>query len=244
MSPPPTDPKQRVREDVWDHLEDAGIARFPFPPHGRIPNFDGARDAAERLASLPEWQDAAAIKANPDSPQLPARRNALHMGKTLYMAVPRLRDEDCFVELDPADVGDLDAAPTVSHMDDHGVRVGPDELPPIDCILSGSVAVATDGTRIGKGEGFSDLEYAVLRELGAVDDATPVVTTIHDGQVVDPVDAPAADSHDVLVDVIVTPNQTIRTGARGKLQGVDWNALSDEQLAEMPVLQRLHDGVL
>lgn len=233
--------KQAIRERVWGHLEDAGIARFPFPPHGRIPNFDRAREAAERLAGLPEWQDAATVKVNPDAPQLPARRNALHEGKTLYMAVPRLRDEDCFVELDPAVIDDLDAAPTVSHMDDHGTRVGPDDLPTIECILSGSVAVATDGIRIGKGEGFSDLEYAVLRELGAVDDETPVVTTIHDDQVIDSEDAPDADAHDVLVDVIVTPTQTIRTGARGTPDGVDWDALSDEQLAEMPVLQRLHD---
>lgn len=236
--------KQAIRECVWDLLEDEGIARFPFPPHGRIPNFDGAREAAERLASLPEWETATTIKANPDSPQLPARRNALHAGKTLYMAVPRLRDEDCFVELDPAVIDDLDAAPTVSHMDDHGTRVGPGELPTIDCILSGSVAVATDGTRIGKGEGFSDLEYAVLRELGAVDGDTPVVTSIHDDQVIDAEDAPEADAHDVLVDVIVTPTRTIRTDARGKPDGVHWDALSDEQRAEMPVLQRLRDGAL
>lgn len=231
--------KQAVRDRIWDHLEDAGIARFPFPPHGRIPNFDGASDAAARLADLPEWRTAAAIKANPDAPQLPARRNALHAGTTLYMAVPRLRDEDCFVELDPATLSDLDAAPTVSHMDDHGHRVGPADLPTIDCILSGSVAVATDGTRIGKGEGFSDLEYAVLHELGTVDDETPVVTTIHDDQVLAPEDAPPADPHDVLVDVIVTPTRTIRTGATGNPDGIDWGALDADQLAEMPVLQRL-----
>ena len=236
--------KQAIRERVWDHLADAGIARFPFPPHGRIPNFDGAREAAERLTSLPEWQDAATVKANPDSPQLPARRTALHQGKTLYMAVPRLRDEDCFVGLDPAVVDDRDAAPTVSHMDDHGRRVGPDDLPVIDCILSGSVAVATDGTRIGKGEGFSDLEYAVLRELGAVDDATPVVTTIHDDQVLEAEDAPDADSHDVHVDVIVTPTRIIRTDASNKPDGVDWNLLDDDQLAAMLVLKQLHDGAL
>ena len=244
MTHTPEPSKEAVRERVWDHLEDAGIARFPFPPHGRIPNFDGAREAADRLESLTEWQDADVIKANPDSPQLPARRNALHAGKTLYMAVPRLRDERCFVELDPSRIDDLDAAPTVSHMDEYGTRVGPDDLPEIDCILSGSVAVATDGTRIGKGEGFSDLEYAILRELGAVDDETPVVTTIHDDQVLDPDEAPSADQHDVLVDVIVTPTRTLRTDARGKPPGVDWAVLSDEQLAEMPVLQRLRDGTL
>lgn len=236
--------KQAVRERVWDHLEDSGIARFPFPPHGRIPNFDGAGSAADRLAALPEWQEAETVKANPDAPQLPARRNALHAGKTLYMAVPRLRDEQCFVELDPQKLENLDAAPTVSHMDSHGTRVGPDELPDIDCILSGSVAVTTDGTRIGKGEGFSDLEYAILRALGAVDAETPVVTTVHDDQVIDPGDAPGPDEHDVLVDVIVTPTRTIRTEATGKPAGVDWDALTEDQIHEMPILERLRAGDL
>ncbi|NIS34221.1 MAG: 5-formyltetrahydrofolate cyclo-ligase, partial [Actinobacteria bacterium] len=61
---------QALRERVWDDLEEAGVARFPFPPHGRIPNFAGAEAAADRLAETPEWAAADAIKANPDAPQL------------------------------------------------------------------------------------------------------------------------------------------------------------------------------
>jgi len=41
--------KQTIRETVWDALEEGGIARFPFPPHDRIPNFEGANEAAQRL---------------------------------------------------------------------------------------------------------------------------------------------------------------------------------------------------
>jgi len=33
--------KQAVRETVWDAFEERGEARFPFPPHDRIPNFAG-----------------------------------------------------------------------------------------------------------------------------------------------------------------------------------------------------------
>jgi len=50
--------KQELREQVWDTLEKDGIARFPFPPHGRIPNFAGAADAAERLAETDVWAAA------------------------------------------------------------------------------------------------------------------------------------------------------------------------------------------
>ncbi|MFC5970728.1 5-formyltetrahydrofolate cyclo-ligase [Halomarina salina] len=227
--------KQAIRESVWDALEAEGIARFPFPPHGRIPNFDGAKAAAERLAGLPEWEDAEVLKANPDAPQLPARRAALRRGKTVYMAVPRLRDEECFLELDPAELADTDAAATVSGMGDHGVQVAPDAVPHVDLVLSGSVAVTEDGDRIGKGEGYSDLEFAVLCELGLVDEATTVVTTVHERQVVD--EAFASDDHDVPMDVVVTPERTIRTGATGRPDGIDWSALDDERIEEIPVLE-------
>ncbi|WP_254537215.1 5-formyltetrahydrofolate cyclo-ligase [Halomarina litorea] len=231
--------KQAVRERIWDALDAEGIARFPFPPHGRIPNFEGASEAADRLAGLPEWEDAAAIKANPDAPQLPARRRALREGKTVYMAVPRLRDADCFVELDPDELDDTDAAATVSGMDEAGVRVGPDEMPHVDLVLSGSVAVTEDGARIGKGEGYSDLEFAVLTDLDLVDDSTPVVTTVHERQVVD--DAVEVGSHDVPMDVVVTPERVIRTGATGRPAGIDWDLLSEERIAEIPVLDRLRE---
>jgi hypothetical protein len=44
------------------------VARFPFPPHGRIPNFAGAEVAAARLLDIEPWKSATALKVNPDSP--------------------------------------------------------------------------------------------------------------------------------------------------------------------------------
>jgi hypothetical protein len=34
--------KSAARQWVWDRLSAEGVARLPFPPHGRIPNFAGA----------------------------------------------------------------------------------------------------------------------------------------------------------------------------------------------------------
>lgn len=42
---------------------------------------------------------------------------------------------------------------------------------------------AAAACRLGKGEGFAELEYGILRWMGAVDDATLVVTTCRDEQV-------------------------------------------------------------
>ena len=55
-----------------------------------------------------------------------------------------------------------------------------------DLIVIGSVAVnPRTGVRVGKGEGFAELEYGVMRMLQCVDEKTLVVTTVHDCQVVE-----------------------------------------------------------
>ncbi|PSQ15107.1 5-formyltetrahydrofolate cyclo-ligase [Halobacteriales archaeon QS_8_69_26] len=232
--------KQDLRDRVWDDLEESGEARFPFPPHGRIPNFNGADGAADRLADAPEWNEADAVKANPDSPQRPVRRRALEAGKTVYMAVPRLADPDPFLELDPDRIDDYDHATTIGGSAELGGQVGPEAVEPIDLVVSGSVAVTEAGARVGKGEGYSDLEYATLRELGLVDADTAVATTVHDRQVVD--EEVPVEAHDVPMDLVVTPGRTIRTGASGgRPGGIDWDLLSEERREEIPVLDRFEE---
>src|SRR6266540_6052444 len=93
--------KDQVRKAVWKAMDREGVSRFPGAD-GRIPNFAGAKLAAERLARHSSWHNAETIKANPDSPQTHARRLALEQGKTLVMAVPRLREHHPFRLLDPA----------------------------------------------------------------------------------------------------------------------------------------------
>jgi 5-formyltetrahydrofolate cyclo-ligase len=231
--------KQALRERIWDELEDSGKARFPFPPHGRIPNFEGAKAAAERLATLDAWQEADVIKSNPDAPQLPVRRRALRAGKVVYMAVPRLAAENCFLRLDPAEVDDIDDATTVSGSSEHGVQVGPEAMAPVDLIVSGSVGVNEQGERVGKGEGYSDLEFAILREFGLVGDDTTAVTTVHEIQFVDDEAIPTT-SHDVPIDWILTPDRAFRTDSpAGKPNGVSWELLDDDRIDEIPVLDRV-----
>lgn len=229
--------KQQIRDRVWDDLDDSGEARFPFPPHGRIPNFAGADAAADRLATQPAFERADTIKINPDSPQRPVRKRALAAGKTLYMAVPRLADEACFLELDPDRIDDIDDATTIGGADEAGVQVTPDDVAPIDLVVSGSVAVTESGARIGKGEGYSDLEYAILLELGLLDRQTPVATTVHERQLLD--ERVDTEAHDVGMDLVVTPERAIRTADASKPDGLDWDKLSPDRIDEIPVLDRL-----
>src|SRR5258707_8418186 len=76
--------KSAARQWVWDRLAAEGVARFPFPPHGRIPNFAGAEVAAARLLDIEPWKSAAALKVNPDAPQRPLRAEALRRGITVF----------------------------------------------------------------------------------------------------------------------------------------------------------------
>lgn len=232
--------KEELRERIWDDLEESGVARFPYPPHGRIPNFAGADEAADRLADLDTWRDATVIKSNPDAPQLPVRRRALREGKTVYMAVPRLREEKCFLELDPAELDDTDAAATIGGSSEMGVPVAPAEMEPVDLVVSGSVAVNREGARVGKGEGYSDLEFALLREVGLVGEETTTVSTVHERQVVD--GEITTSAHDVPMDYLVTPQRVVRTKSDdAKPTGLDWDGLPEERIAEIPILHALYE---
>src|SRR6516162_7510216 len=197
--------KSAARQWVWDRLLADGVARFPFPPHGRIPNFAGADLAAARLLDIEPWKSATAIKVNPGSPQRPLRAEALRRGITVFVPTPRLRGG--FKKLDPRRIppDKIQEAAGLSRGDRWSEEVALADMPRLDAIVCGSVAVTRDGRRCGKGEGYSDLEFAILRELGHP--PVPVATTVHDLQVVDSV---PRDPTDQPLSVIVTPTHAIR----------------------------------
>ena len=231
---PRVDDKQAIRTEVWEALDAAGAARFPGA-HGRIPNFDGAAAAAERLAALPEWAAAATVKCNPDMPQLPVRTRALADGKLVYMAVPKLASARPFLLLDPERIdGPPRKAASITGSSKAGVPVTLAEMEHLDLIVCGTVAVNRQGVRVGKGGGYSDLELALATESGLVDDETVIVTTVHDMQLVDR-DLPET-SHDFRVDTVVTPTQVVRCRRRPRPAGVIWDHLDDEKIASIPEL--------
>ncbi len=231
--------KQEFRERIWRLLEDRKVARFPGA-QGRIPNFMGAEAAAERLAKLEEWRRVAVLKANPDSPQLPVRTRALQDGKVVFMAVPKLAEPRPFVRLDPSRIsGNLRTAASIKGAMKAGHPVLFGQMRRIDLVVCGTVAVNRSGVRIGKGGGYSDLEFGLLTEAGLVHDETVIATTVHDLQVVDE-DLPDTD-HDFRVDIIVTPNTVIRTGAspRQRPIGIMWSHLDPDKIGAVPVLAKL-----
>jgi 5-formyltetrahydrofolate cyclo-ligase len=108
---------------------------------------------------------------------------------------------------------------------------------PIGLVVSGSVAVTEAGDRIGKGEGYSDLEYAVLLESGLLDHETPVATTVHERQVL--AGGVETAAHDVSMDIVVTPERALRPEDGHKPTGIDWDRPSAERIEAIPVLDGL-----
>lgn len=229
--------KAAIRKFVWDSMERLGIARFPRPVHGRIPNFVGAELAAKRVAELKAFKRARVVKVNPDSPQRPIREAVLRLGKTLLMPTPRLRQGFLLVDGSRLPKSMASAASTIGGAFRLGKLVSLQEIPNVDLVVVGSVAVAPDGARIGKGHGYSEYEYGILREIGALDDSVPVITTVHDIQIVDSI---PIEEHDVPVDLIATPTKILETRCPyAKPSGIFWGKVRPEALGEMPILCEL-----
>jgi 5-formyltetrahydrofolate cyclo-ligase len=235
------DTKQEIRERIWQALQKAKAARFPGT-RGRIPNFIGAERAADRLCELNVWKRAEVLKCNPDSPQRPVRLRALKAGKIVYMAVPRLRELECFIELDPSRLGkDITQASSIEGAFRFGRPVPVDRMRSIDLIVCGTVAVNPEGARIGKGGGYSDLEYGLAKEARLVRRTTPIVTTVHDVQVLDE-ELPVLP-HDISVDYVVTPTILIETHTHlPRPKGIYWEYLTDEQINAIPYLKHLRSS--
>lgn len=233
--------KAELRQQVWAEMRAAKVARFPGAA-GRIPNFTGAEAAAERLRGLPAWQAARTVKANPDAAQWPVRQRALEDGKTVYMAVPRLAGPEPFFALDPAHLAEPPRkASSISGASRSARRADLADLSPVDLVVMGSVAVAADGARLGKGGGFADLEYALASAAGLIGPDTVSVTTVHELQVARPGTTPVT-SHDVLVDFIVTPERVIDCRpqhAPRPVAGIHWADLTEEKIAAIPLLTAL-----
>lgn len=232
--------KSRIRKNIWYLLEKNNIALPPRPVYHRIPNFVGAETAALKLSSLQVFKNARVIKINPDSPQRHVRHLALSQNKVVIMPTPRIRNG--FIVLDPSKIprDKLWEASSISGAYRYGITVKPWMMPRVDLVVVGSVAVNTRGARLGKGEGYAELEYAILKSLCRIDEQTYVVTTVHDIQVVD-LDIPT-EPYDVGVDVIVTPTRIIYVDPRPtKPKGLFWDLIPENKLREIPVLRELRE---
>ncbi len=191
--------KEEIRQSVWRYLENEGIADFPRPCFGRIPNFIGSDRATERLLTLEEFKRARCVFSAPDYVLKRARDLVLSLGKTLALATPHMK---VFLEIGPSQPR---APATIRNM----ARLGIPLKTPVELVLQGSVAVDKHGNRLGKGKGYGDKEIAWLKKHGLLAPNTPVVTIVHSSQIVEDLSALMGQG-DVPVDYVLTEKEVIR----------------------------------
>jgi 5-formyltetrahydrofolate cyclo-ligase len=82
------------------------------------------------------------------------------------------------------------------------------------------------------------LEFAILREIGSVDEKTPIITVVHDCQVT--TEKFAISPNDTIIDIIITPTRiiSIKTQCQKPL-GIDWEKLPKEIFEAIPPLREL-----
>ncbi|MGG1631932.1 5-formyltetrahydrofolate cyclo-ligase [Rossellomorea sp. NRS-1567] len=182
------------------------------------------------------YKDAEVVKVNPDAPQLPLRATVLKDGKTLLIPTPRLKDGFVMIKPEWVPRGEERKAASIKHMNTYGKVVPLTDIPPIHLIVFGSVAIHHDGRRLGKGEGYADREYSILREIG--NKPVQVITTINSELLVG--DDITRDSYDLAVDWIITEEGNTETHTPyPKPQGIELDHVSVDEMEKMPILKEL-----
>ena len=231
--------KDQVRRAVWRAMDREGVSRFPGA-EGRIPNFAGAKLAAQKLAGPPAVEAGQGHQGEPGlaaDARPPARARGGEEDRDGRSAAARPAPVPAPGPA-PATKAQVREAATIKGALQARKVVALEEIPKIDFVLCGSVAVNLSGARLGKGGGFSDLEYGMLIEEGKIGDRTQVATTVHPIQILR--EHLMITDHDLPVDLIATPRAVIeveRTYERPK--GILWDHLQPPQIHEIPVLERM-----
>jgi 5-formyltetrahydrofolate cyclo-ligase len=87
---------------------------------------------------------------------------------------------------------------------------------------------------VGKGGGFSDLEFALLVEAGLIGTDTVVATTVHPLQLLE--EALPETDHDFGLDLIIAGEEVIRCRRTRRPQGILWEHLDPPKIAAIPAL--------
>lgn len=184
------------------------------------------------------------IKVNIDRALHDFKEQSMLANKSVYLPSTRDSPALCLKVDVPADATDEQKKEALRVQDIQKFRseIGLDSELKLDLVVIGSVVVSRDGYRIGRGNGFADLDIGLLIELGVITPETAIVTIVHDVQVVDTLPVNLFQKYDTPVDIIVTPTEVIRVAKRlPRPNGVFWELLSERRLKILPVLQQLKE---
>jgi len=240
--------KDAIRQDVFGKLRAVALpdSRFDYDFDSFIPDFSGSPQALERLVTLRLYGGLKLIFTTPDNSLEGFRGRALRDGIRQVISTYGIRRG--MILLEPA--GEITRQDAYAATLDGMERLAQQgtaryltlrevqRLGRLDLLVTGASAVCTNGVRIGKGHGYFDLEWAMLRMLGVIRDETPVIAVVHDVQVVDEDLAP--EPIDTIVDIIVTPTRTIEVPRRyPRPERIQWDRLAPGMMDAIPYLADL-----
>ncbi|XP_075147703.1 methenyltetrahydrofolate synthase domain-containing protein lost [Haematobia irritans] len=237
--------KRSLRVQTWRKIRDEKLSVHNGMIFNRIPTFVDSDKAVNLLAETDEFKKAKEIKVQIDRALNGVRLQTLLAGKNLYLPSTR-NSKALYLKVDvPADATDekKNEILNVRDLNEYRSEIGLENKVVFDMVVIGSVLVSRDGYRIGRGNGFNDLDIGLLISVGAITSNTIIVTVVHDSQVVDTLPTNIFHKHDAPVDLIVTPTEVIRVAKRlPRPAGLYWELLSERRLKIVPALELLKEA--
>lgn len=212
-----------------------------------ITDFQGSREATQRLVEQPEWQRARIVFITPDNSTAYLRELAIRQSKTIIMTTYGIRRGSVLVTRAMVPDGQEEYASTLVGMERFGQSLMTIEdletAGAPDVMVTGALAVSrAHGGRAGKGAGWFDAEWGIWGALNLTTPDTPVFGIVHDLQVVP--DAFPLDPWDCHLNIITTPTETIRVRRLPQPHGILWDKFNSPAqrawAAAIPYVRQLH----
>lgn len=240
-------PATKLRRLVWSRLAEVAVpdSRFHLDFASFIPDFDGSARCTNAIVGLEEYRASDVVVVMPDNNLEGFRERALADRKRLLVCTYAMARGFVLIDGRAVKGRDRAAAATLDAMERFGAPQSFWDLRAlgrVDLLVTGAAAVSREGVHFGKGHGYLDIEWGLLREIGLVGQLTPVVASVHDCQVVNE-RVPHAP-YDVTVDVIVTPTEVIRCQPLAKPSGIFWDRLPPDFARTRPYFGELEGGTM
>lgn len=228
----------RIQEIAFRRVENAGktraavirgirkrVRRICKEREGEVE--EGFELAAARISALPEFRRARVVRASAHRRSLGVRLAALRAGKLVI--VPE-KDLVTIRLLDPQKIDPIwhEFAMTNAGVKWLGEILDAGMDIKVDLVVIGSLVVnPSTGCRVSPVGSMEDLEYGMSRQMGWLDEATPVVTAMPESHLLEDLAPEAMSLHTVPVDIVCTPERTLRVprGVFRKPRGVYWQRL-------------------
>lgn len=235
--------QKNIRQKVWKQLRTVAKpdSRFHYNFAEFIPDFEGSTQCASAIQAMDLYQQAENIFITPDNCLEKLREYCIYDEKPYIMPTYGIRRAFLKLTEERVPPHQEEFSSTLDGAERFGKRVGLQDIKKqVDFMVTGACVVNKNGLRYGKGHGFFDLEWAMFRETGLVDQSTPVIVVCHEFQVVD--QSFERKPYDTIADMIVTPKQVIRVETDyEKPEGIYWKQLPKDMISNIPPLQYLQE---